>query len=385
MKTVIRLIGLVAVLALAGVMLSGCEDTDVTVPSSGVINMNAQPGAIQIDPNTDPANPPDHERPGRFEKTAIITATVFDDLNLSQKGVTVDFESTSGIPMDPPTGTTDSSGRVQSALHVTDLDAGTVSVTASSGVVTGVVSLEVTVVGGNQLPRAVLSIIPGQQGQVNDLVTYDGSGSLDPDGNITCYQWEFWSDNPDNPANNPEIVQGKAASGVTRTYLNEQTIGVTLRVSDDPDAAACDDVDPTNPGGTIEPESFFSPLAALTQYPIECNNPKPVAIIAGPSSISIPATATTPGTVILDGSLSYDRETAIERYVWTCGSSFTPTPVIPGDNTRVICKYPPGTYTATLYVTDQGSLPITIDPNTGTFVCQKTSDEASVNIIATTP
>jgi hypothetical protein len=385
MKTVIRLASLVAVLALAGFMLSGCEDTDVTVPSSGVINMNAQPGAIQIDPNTDPPNPADHPRPGRFEKTAIITATVFDDLNLAQKGVTVDFESTSGIPMDPPTGTTDSSGRVQSTLHVTDLDEGTVSVTARSGVVTGVVSLDVSVVGGNQLPRAVVSIIPGQTGQVNNIITYDGSGSLDPDGNITCFQWELDSDNPDNPANNPEIVQGPAASGINRTYLNEQTIAVTLRVSDDPDPNACDDVDPSSPGGVIEPVSFFSPLAALTQYPIECNNPPPTAIIAGATTVNITATSSQPGAVVFDGSLSYDRETAIERYVWSCGGSFSPVPVIPGDNSKVTCRYTPGTYTATLYVTDQGSLPITIDPNTGTFVCQKTSQEATVNVIATSP
>jgi len=378
MKTVIRLGSLVAVLALAGALLSGCEDTDVTVPASGVINMNASPGAIQIDPNSDEPNPATL----RFEKKSIITATVFDDRNLAQKGVTIDFESTSGVPMDPPSVTTDANGRAQSTLTVTDLDAGTISVTARSGVVTGVVSLDVTVVGANQLPRAALSIIPGQQGQVGDIITFDGSGSLDPDSNITCYQWELDSDNPDVPANDPEFIQGKAASGVNRTYLNEQTIAVILRVSDNPDPAACADVDPLHPGGVLEPASFFSPLAAVTQYPIECNNPPPTAVIAGTDPLLLAGTPTTQTSVVLDGSLSFDGETAIERYVWTCGNDFTPQPVAVGDNSRVICRYRLGTYTATLDVADQG----TGDPNpsTGTYECQK-FDTATKSIVVAVP
>ena len=378
MKTVIRLVSLFTALGLIGVLLSGCEDTDVTVPSSGIINMNAAPGAIQIDPNSDEPNPDTL----RFEKDATITATVFNERNLPVKGVTVDFESSAGIPMSPLTGTTDPNGRIQSTLTVSDLDQGTVSVTARSGVVTGVVSLDVTVVGANQLPRAALVIIPGMQGQVGDIVTFDGSGSLDPDSNITCYQWEFDSDNPDDPANDPEIVQGKAASGVNRTYVNEQTVAVTLRVGDNPDAAACDDVDAQHPGGILEPASFFSPLAALSQYPILCNNPPPTAVIAGESTIQLQAPSpSTPAPATLDGRLSSDAETPIDTYIWTCGNGVTPIPVIPNDWSRVICTYRPGTsYTATLQVTDMGDG--TIGPN-GTFRCQKTSDVASVNVIVT--
>jgi hypothetical protein len=379
MKTVIRLVSLFAVLGLIGVLLSGCEDSDVTVPASGVINMNAAPGAIQIDPNTDPSNPDTL----RFEKESVITATVFDDRNLPVQGVTVDFESSSGIPMSPLTSTTNVNGRVQSTLTVTDLDAGTVSVTARSGVVTGVVSLDVSVVGANQLPRAALVITPGQQGQVGDIVTFDGSGSLDPDSNITCYQWVFDSDNPDDPGNDPEIIQGKAASGVNRTYVNEQTVAVTLRVSDNPDEAACDNVDDQNPGGIVEPAEFFSPLAALTQYPVLCNNPPPTAVISGPPIITATGSPSTLTSVTLNGTLSSDGETPIDRYVWNCGNEFAPTPVQPGDNSVVICRYRLGTYTATLNVTDQGTGQI--NPGTGTFECQKTSEAASVSVVVAVP
>jgi hypothetical protein len=379
MKTVIRLVSLFTALGLIGVLLSGCEDTDVTVPSSGAINMNAAPGAIQIDPNSDEPNPDTL----RFEKDSTITATVFNERNLPVKGVTVDFEASSGIPMSPLTGQTDANGRIQSTLTVSDLDQGTVSVTARSGVVTGVVSLDVSVVGANQLPRAALVIIPGQQGQVGDIITFDGSGSLDPDSNITCYQWEFDSDNPDDPANDPELVQGKAASGVNRTYVNEQTVAVTLRVSDNPDAAACDDVDAQHPGGILEPASFFSPLAALTQYPVLCNNPPPTAVISGPPIITATGNPSTLTSVTLNGTLSFDGETPIDRYVWNCGNEFAATPVQPGDNSVVICRYRLGTYTATLNVTDQGTGQI--NPGTGTFDCQKTSNAASVSVVVATP
>lgn len=379
MKTVIRLVSLAAVLGLTAALLIGCEDSDVTVPASGVINMNAAPGAIQIDPNSDEANPDTL----RFEKESVITATVFDDRNLPVKGVTVDFEASSGIPMNPLTTVTNANGRVQSTLTVSDLDAGTVSVTARSGVVTGVVSLDVSVVGANELPRAALVIIPGQQGQVGDIVTYDGSGSLDPDSNITCYQWEFDSDNPDDPAKDPEIIQGKAASGVNRTYVNEQTIAVTLRVSDNPDEAACDTVDDQNPGGTVELADFFSPLASLTQYPVLCNNPPPTAVISGPPIITATGSPSTLTSVTLNGTLSSDGETPIDRYVWNCGNEFAPTPVQPGDNSVVICRYRLGTYTATLNVTDQGTGQI--NPGTGTFECQKTSDAASVSVVVAVP
>jgi len=383
MKTVIRLSSLVAVLVLVSVFLSGCEDTEVTLPSSGVINMNAQPGAIQIDPENDPANPADHERPGRYEKRSVITATVFDERNLPLKGVTVDFDSSSGVPMEPPTGETNENGRIQSDLIVTDLDNGTVSVTARSGVVTGALSIDVSVVGANQLPRAALVIIPNGEGQVGDIITFDGSGSLDPDSNITCYQWELDSDNPDNPANDPEIIQGRGASGINRTFVNEQTIAVTLRVSDNPDADACDTVDRQNPGGIVEPASFFSPLASLTQYPVLCNNPPPTAVISGPPIITATGSPSTLTSVTLNGTLSSDGETPIDRYVWNCGNEFAPTPVQPGDNSVVICRYRLGTYTATLNVTDQGTGQI--NPGTGTFECQKTSDAASVSVVVAAP
>jgi hypothetical protein len=374
MKTVIRLVSLVAVLALLGALLSGCEDTDVVLSGSGVISLTATPGAIHFDPETDVVDPD----LGIVVKGSLILATVFDDSNRPHKGVTVVFESNSGFPVVPISVETDENGRAEGALLVGMLDQGTITVTAKSGVVSSSVPIEVTVEGANQLPRAALSIIPGGNGQVGDIVTFDGSGSLDPDSRISCYQWEFESDNPDSEPN-PWIVQGVAASGVQETFSNEQTLAVTLRVSDRTDIV-CQDVAGVGPGGAgVEPVANFSPFAALTQYEVQCNNPPPTAVIAGTDPRLLTGTPSTLTSVQLDGTLSSDDK-EIDRFVWTCGNEFTPLNVT-GNGSVVICKYRLGTYTATLQVVDNGTGELV----GGDFVCQKFSDADTVGIVVSTP
>jgi hypothetical protein len=220
------------------------------------------------------------------------------------------------------------------------------------------------------------------EGEVGEIVTFDGSGSTDPDGNITCYQWQLASDNADDPlAPNPEIIQGVGASGLTRTFSNEQTMSVTLLVSDREDIP-CVNVDPMNPGNTPETEDKFSPLAFRTNYSIVCRNTAPTAIIAGAEERTFTGSASTFTNVDLNGSLSSDPETAIDRYVWTCGNDQAPVPVAP-DNSEVICRYRLGTFTATLNVVDRGTG--VIDPGTGTWACQKSSETDSVIIHVEAP
>jgi len=376
MSTVIRVILFVAMVAGVGVLLS-CEDSDVIVPSGGIINMSASPGTVRIDPNTDEPDPDTL----RFEATATITAFVFDETNLPQQGVTIDFQSAAETPLDPVTAETDNNGRAVTTLTVTDEDGPSVEVRGRSGSVSGTVTVVVDVVGVNQLPRATATIVPLTEGQAGRVVTFDGSASIDQDSIITCYQWQLLSDNPDSAsAPNPWIIQGVGASGFDRTFGNEQTLSVTLRVSDREDIA-CQDVNgPT--GGTVEPENVFSPLAFRTQYPIVCSNPPPTAVIAGPDPILATGTASTLTSITLDGTLSSDGETRIDRYVWNCGNEFSPVDVAP-DGSVVICRYRLGTYTATLNVTDQGTG--VINPNTGNFDCQKSSPADSVNVIISTP
>jgi hypothetical protein len=362
--------------AVVGVLLS-CEDSEVIVPPDGIITMSASPGTVRIDPNTDEPDP----ETLRFEADTTVTAFVFNEDNLPQQGVTINFQSNSELPLDPAVVETDNNGRAVTTLTVTDLDGPNVEVQGRSGSVTGTVVVQVDVVGLNALPRATVTIVPLTEGQVAHVVTFDGSGSIDLDSNITCYQWELLSDNPDDPLGpNPSIVQGVGASGFQRTFANEQTLSVTLRVSGRTDIA-CQDHDGAL-GGTIEEENVFSPLAARSQYPIVCSNPAPTALIAGPDPILATGTTSTLTSITLDGSLSSDGETRIDRYVWNCGNEFAPINVAP-DGSVVICRYRLGTYNATLNVTDQGTG--VINPNTGNFDCQKASAADTVSVIIASP
>ena len=57
MKTAIKILVPVAILVLAAVLLSGCEDSDLTVSSGGTISVTANPGTVRIDPNVDGCGP----------------------------------------------------------------------------------------------------------------------------------------------------------------------------------------------------------------------------------------------------------------------------------------------------------------------------------------
>jgi PKD repeat protein len=79
-------------------------------------------------------------------------------------------------------------------------------------------------VGENRFPLAAFTVNPPSGGQ-NTIFTFDASGSNDPDGRITTYEWDFGD--------------GKAASGktVTHQYAKEGSFRVVLKVTDNQNAA----------------------------------------------------------------------------------------------------------------------------------------------------
>jgi len=84
-------------------------------------------------------------------------------------------------------------------------------------------------------------------------------------------------------------------------------------------------------------------------------------------------------SITLDGTLSSDGETPIDRYVWSCGNEFAPIDLTP-DGSVVMCRYRTGTFTATLNVTDRGTG--VIDPITGTFECPRSAqDSLTINVV----
>lgn len=377
MKTAIKILVPVAILVLAAVLLSGCEDSDLTVSSGGTISVTANPGTVRIDPNVDTPDPDT----GLFEGTTMITARVFDDQNLPQEGITVSFQSTASTPLEPASTVTGSNGQAQSLLTLNHLDDPDILVSVLSGGVEGEVAVTLSVVGANEFPQATATLSPFETAQVGQPVIFDGSASTDPDGDITCYQWEILSDNPDDPANNPQIFQGTATSGLSKSFLNEQNLVVTLRVSDKAGltCATINALNPPGPGNPPEPETAFSPFVFFDDYEITCQNPPPIAEIAGPESYDLVGVFGQTVSLVLDGSLSRDDETPIDDWVWVCGGDLPPQPL--GSPAVVRCSYrvlpTATTYVTTLVVKDQGVDGQQIGPN-GTFLCQKASEPATV-------
>ena len=81
------------------------------------------------------------------------------------------------------------------------------------------------VVVSNQPPTAVMSATPST-GAAPLTVTFDGSGSTDPDGTIASYSWNF-GDGGNSTAANP-----------SHTYTSAGTYTATLTVTDNKNASA---------------------------------------------------------------------------------------------------------------------------------------------------
>lgn len=157
----------------------------------------------------------------------------------------------------------------------------------------------------NQPPTAAFTSSTNQL-----TVSFNGSGSTDPDGTIASYSWNFGDETP-------------AGSGVSpqHTYASGGTYNVTLTVTD-------------NSGAT---SSVSHPVSAVAPPP---NQPPTAAF----------TTSITNETVSFNGSGSFDADGNITAYSWDFGDD---TPA--GSGVSPQHTYPgPGTYPVTLTVTDDG-------------------------------
>jgi PKD repeat protein len=181
---------------------------------------------------------------------------------------------------------------------------------------------------GNQAPVADPN--GPYSGLVNELITFDGSGSSDLDGTIVTYDWDFGD--------------GATGSGemTTHTYTEAGTFTVTLTVTDDGTPALTDTATTT---------------ATITDVP-PVNEP-PVADANGPYSAQLG------DPITFDGSGSMDPDGTIVAYDWDFGDGNTGTGVSP---THTYASA--GTFTVTLTVTDDGT-PALTDTATTTATIQE--------------
>ena len=182
---------------------------------------------------------------------------------------------------------------------------------------TGTTSLQVTVSPpANQDPIAVIS--GPTTGVENNLITFDGSGSSDPDGTIAAYDWDFGDQSNGTGA----VVSHAFAAG---TYT------VTLMVTDN--------------DGAFTHATLVIDIAAT--------NVAPVASISGPTN------GTEGVAVTFDGTGSSDNDGNIVAYDWDFGDNSA------GSGPTATHVYVAGTYTVILTVTDNdgafGSAMLVID------------------------
>ncbi len=157
----------------------------------------------------------------------------------------------------------------------------------------------------NLLPTAVAAAVPSTVRQ-GLPVAFSSAGSIDPDGTIVGYAWDF-GDGGTSTSANP-----------SHTFALANTYTVQLTVTD-------------NAGGTG---------TTTVQVVVEANQ-NPTAVASGS-----PLTGEEPLSVTFDGS-GVDTDGTIVGYAWNFGDGGTSTAEDPSHTYAT-----PGTYTATLVVTD---------------------------------
>lgn len=165
----------------------------------------------------------------------------------------------------------------------------------------------------NQLPVAAFTMNPPQEAGVNQYITFDGSNSYDPDGNITSWRWDFGD--------------GSEDSGVIVTHKYSLPGVYVIRLT------VRDDAEPF--GEAWLKKNITVTTSIVNQLPVAAfiMNPQPVAGVDE--------------DITFDGSLSFDPDGNITSWQWDFGDNTSGSGEVVGHNYSI-----PGTYIIRLSVRD---------------------------------
>ncbi len=107
-------------------------------------------------------------------------------------------------------------------------------------VVLGIMSAAPAIGQANQPPTAVVTASP-TTGQIGTIIVFDGTDSVDFDGTIVSYSWDFGDGTPTVSGNVDEVGL------LYHTFESDGTYTVTLDVTDDQETAS----DPSDPTATV--------------------------------------------------------------------------------------------------------------------------------------
>jgi PKD repeat protein len=189
----------------------------------------------------------------------------------------------------------------------------------------------------------VAQITGPASGLVGETLTFDGSGSSDPDGAITAYAWDFGDG---ASASGPAVQHSYAAPGTYTVVLTVVDGGGLIGQALWSVTIVAPTPTPVPPTPTpVPPTDTPTPEPTETPTPEPTPGQPPVAQITGPASGLVGETLT------FDGSGSSDPDGAITAYAWDFGDGTS------ASGPAVQHSYAaPGTYTVVLTVTDEGGL-----------------------------
>lgn len=159
---------------------------------------------------------------------------------------------------------------------------------------TATFAVEVTPQPPENLPPVASFTATPDHGDAPLEVTFDASASLDPDGTIASWYWDFG----DGQTSGTGPV-------VTHQYANAGNFRATLVVTDDDGAPDATDrtIDVTNPPGPAE-DAVLVEITGAAVTPLSASGPGMFTVVKVPSGVvSVTGSATLPGGVTVNASV----------------------------------------------------------------------------------